>query len=280
VLRWMNYLLPVLAIVAAASVVRGAAVEELSPLRYHHPWGRFGHGSWQSVRMVTEAIDEQGQVTSVSTTETKTTLDEVTAEGVKLRVEVTMDVAGKRLITQPQFVRQGFTGAVAGQNVSQKKLGPTSLTIGGQQVNCESQELEVLGQGQKRVSLICFAETNPHILRRKVVATETANPAGGSESTAEVIDLDMPYKVVSEVKNAAVIRTVQRDANGTTITLSINVPEVPGEVVAHTSKKLDAKGHLVRRSTLELVGYGAMPLDATTENQSWTPRRHRARRQR
>ena len=50
-----------------------------------------------------------GQVTTVSTTETRTTLDEVTPEGVTLRVEVTMEVAGKHMATQPQIIRQGFS---------------------------------------------------------------------------------------------------------------------------------------------------------------------------
>jgi hypothetical protein len=32
---------------------------------------------------------------------------------------------------------------------------------------------------------------------------------------------------------------------------------VPGEVVSESSKKVDTQGRLVRRSTLELVAYGA-----------------------
>jgi hypothetical protein len=34
------------------------------------------------------------------------------------------------------------------------------------------------------------------------------------------------------------------------------VDDVPGEIVSQSSKKLDAQGKVVRRSTLELVGYG------------------------
>jgi hypothetical protein len=34
---------------------------------------------------------------------------------------------------------------------------------------------------------------------------------------------------------------------------------VPGGIVAHSSKELDADGHLIRRSTLEVVDYGLEP---------------------
>ena len=105
-----------------------------------------------------------------------------------------LEVAGRRLTTQPQVVRQGFSGAAKGENVTLKKLAPTSVVIDGKQMPCESQELEILGQGKKRVSLICFSEKNPHLLKRNIVDTESSNPAGNSESTAEVIELDMPYK--------------------------------------------------------------------------------------
>lgn len=264
------------AVVASARPCLAIPPEELALLRYHHPWGRCGEGSWQTVRMVSETLDEQGQVTSVSTTETRTTLEQATADGVTLRVEVVMEVGGKRMLTQPQVVRQGFSGALTGENVTLKRLAPTSILVDGQQMACESQELEILSQGKKKTSLICFSEKNPFILKRSVVATESSNPTASSEATHEAIELDMPYKVLGDVKNAALMRIVQKSSGATTVTLTVNVPEIPGEVVAHTSKKLDAEGHVVRRGTLELIGYRSLPLDANaTDGKNWVPRRHR-----
>ena len=260
-------------------LVEAIPPEEVVPLRFHHPWGRCGEGSWQTVRTVTETLDERGQVTNVSTTETRTTLEQATADGVALRVEVTLEVGGRRLMTQPQIVRQAFSGAVTGENVTLKKLAPTSVVIDGKQMPCESEELEILSQGKKKVSLICFSDKNPHVLKRNIIATESSNPAGNSESTAEVIELDMPYKVLSDVKKAAMVRIVKKDASGSLVTLAVNVPDVPGEVVAHTSKKLDAKGQVTRRSTLELVGYRWVPLDPSSENgKDWPARRRRDKR--
>ena len=69
------------------------------------------------------------------------------------------------------------------------------------------------------------------------------------------------------------VRIVKKDVSGSTVTLTINVPDVPGEVVAHTSKKLDAKGQVTRRSTLELVGYRLIPLDPSSaeKDKDWSP---------
>ncbi len=278
--RWLCTIsFAVLATGAWCCLVQAISPEEVVPLRFHHPWGRCGEGSWQTVRTVTETLDERGHVTNLSTTETRTTLEQATADGVTLRVEVILEVAGKRLRTQPQIVRQAFSGAVTGENVTLKKLAPTSVVIDGKQMPCESEELEILGQGKKNVSLICFSDKNPHVLKRNIIATEASNPAANSESTAEVIELDMPYKVQSEVKKAAMVRIVKKDNTGSLVTLAVNVPEVPGEVVAHTSKKLDAKGQITRRSTLELVGYRWVPLDPSSDNgKDWPPRRRRDKR--
>jgi hypothetical protein len=230
---------------------------------------------------MTETLDERGQVTSVSMAETRTTLEQATADGVTLRVDTMLVVAGRRLLTQPQFVRQTFSGASTGENVTLKKLAPTSLLIDGKQLPCESQELEILGQGKKRVSLICFTPKTPHVLKRNIVATESSNPTGNAEeSTAEVIELDMPHKVLNETKQGAMVRIVKKDKTGSMVTLAVNVPDVPGEVVSHTSKKLDAKGQVTRRSTLELVGFRLVPLDpnGSDDGKDWVPRRRRDRR--
>jgi hypothetical protein len=60
-----------------------------------------------------------------------------------------------------------------------------------------------------------------------------------------------------EPKDAYLVKVEQRNDRGVTTTWSWHVPDVPGEIVDQSSKKLDNEGRLVRRTTLELVGYGA-----------------------
>ena len=71
-----------------------------------HPWGRFHKGAWKRYRVVTESLDDNGQVVNTSVTETKTSLEDVGTDSVTLRVEATMEIAGKRLPAEPKTVRQ------------------------------------------------------------------------------------------------------------------------------------------------------------------------------
>ncbi len=49
------------------------------------------------MRILTETFDEEGNVTSSSVTDNVTTLEKVEAEGVTLKVEVTVEVAGQTI---------------------------------------------------------------------------------------------------------------------------------------------------------------------------------------
>ena len=55
------------------------------------------------------------------------------------------------------------------------------------------------------------------------------------------------------------LKTVQKSPKGTVITLAVLCPEIPGGIISHSSKELDANGRLVRRSTQELIDYGSEP---------------------
>ena len=68
-----------------------------------------------------------------------------------------------------------------------------------------------------------------------------------------------------DAKRAASCFQLKTSDRGTTTTISVHVPEVPGEVVRQTSEKMDASGRLERRSNLELVGYGVESEDSFRE---------------
>ncbi len=70
----------------------------------------------------------------------------------------------------------------------------------------------------------------------------------------EVIALNMPAEVLNKIQCAAHVKTVQKRPGSTIFTLAVVSNEVPGGIIGHTSKELDAQGHLVRRSTLKLLG--------------------------
>ncbi len=80
-----------------------------------------------------------------------------------------------------------------------------------------------------------------------------------SETLSEVVALDMPQRVLAVLKNVACIKTVQKTPKGAVTTLAMSSPDVPGGVVYQTTKETDQAGHLLRRSTLDLVNYGSKP---------------------
>lgn len=268
-------------LVAVAGVA--PAAERDAILQRAHAWARFDTGSWRTVRIVTQSFDEQGNPTDSSITDNKTTVQEVTPKHVTLKVEVTVEVAGQRFGSQPQIIKQGYAGETVGETVSVKPLAPETITIDGQQVRCETEQIEIQGGVTREVSLISYAPQHfPAILKRKSTMRDAADTKTMHEATSEVKAVDMARRVLDErvPKDAYLVRQEQRNDRGVTTTWSWHVPEVPGEIVDQCSKKLDALGRLVRRTTLELVGYEIKGIDPSDSFPDFGRRRaRRARRQ-
>ena len=106
-----------------------AGAVEIAALRQHHPWARFRPGSWKQVRLATETLDAEGKVTTTSIARTRTTLSSVGDDGVTLKVEATIELAGKQIESEPQVVKQGWHGDVADRETTIEDLGEDQLTI-------------------------------------------------------------------------------------------------------------------------------------------------------
>jgi len=234
--------------------------QEASITRRHHPWGCFAPGAWKLVRVVTETLDEKGAVTNTSTTETKTALVKVEEDGVTLRIEVQVEVAGKRFEAEPQTVKQDFHGVLASQKVKAKDLPASHVVIEGQKIPCKVRQLEYADTTSKTLMKIYYSDqVTPYVLKRESVTTDPEGKTTLSETSMQVVALNMPCKVLAEIKTAAHIKAVNKHAKGTTSTLAVISPEVPGGVIGHTSKEVDAAGRPIRRSALELIDYGLEP---------------------
>lgn len=255
-MRFVRQNIPLLGILLAASSWTALAAGQDPALRKYHPWAYFNEGSWAKVRVVTQTFDASGRLVSSGMMETRTVLQAVEQDSVTLLVENTVEIGGKRLASQPQIVKQGYSGEQVGQNVAIKNLGAAQVTIDGKQIACQMQEVEVMAEGRRRSTLVHFSDAvAPYILRRKSVLSDPAGNQAANEVDVEVIALDMPTKVLSEIHPAAHVKVVQKNDHGTTVTLSVNATDIPGEVISHSSKSVDSQGHVVRRSTLEVVGY-------------------------
>ena len=142
------------------------------PLRQHHPWARFRPGSWKQVRLVTETLDAQGKVITTSIARTKTTLASVGDDGVTLKVEATIELAGKQIESEPQTVKQGWHGDVADHETAITDLGEDQLTVAGTRIPCRVEQAEVLTPAVRIVTKTWFSDrVSPYILRREARAT-------------------------------------------------------------------------------------------------------------
>jgi hypothetical protein len=233
-----------------------AAAADLEVLRNSCPWVRFPVGSWKQVRVTVESLDSQGYVTGRTITETKTTLESLDEQGVVLRVESTYEVRGKRISNEPQLIRQTFGGIPAGHAISVKQLPDETVTMDRRKLPCRVQQMEFDEGQRRRVNLIHYCETNPFILRSLTTVAEPDDKEPSELTQAEVVDLEKPIAVLGQVKNAAHVRVTHKNESGTTQTDSYTVAEVPGGEVSASSNKLDQDGTIVRRTTVELQGYG------------------------
>lgn len=234
--------------------------ETASGLRQRHPWGRFEPGAWKLVRVVTETLDEYGTVVSTSTAETKTTLKEVGDNSVTLLVEVVAEIGGRRLDAEPQTIKQGLHGELPGQVVNVSDGGPAKVAIEGREYPCRVEESESTCGNAKTVARTYYsATTAPYALKMESVTTDLQSGVKVCETEWEVSNLSIPSRILKEVRTAARVRTIYKHAKGSTTTLAVTSPEVPGGIVCHNARELDGNGRLVRRSTLELVAYGTDP---------------------
>jgi hypothetical protein len=225
-----------------------------------HPWGRFGPGTWKMVRVVTETLNEQGQVVSTSTTDTKTTLVDIDRDGVTLEVEACMEVAGKRFQVEPQTVRQGFHGETIGSELKLKEPVDGQVVVEDRKIPCRVQQLTIVGPSGKTNLTVHFSTTvPPYVLKRECVVTDADGKSTVSDTNTEVTVLDMPVRVQDELRGGTYVKTVHKNLKSTVTTMAVVVSDVPGGVVSHSSKEVDKNGRLVRRSTLELVDYNSDP---------------------
>ena len=235
----------------------GALVaSETVTVRKGHPWGRFRPGSWKKVRLVTETFDAQGKLTATSIARTRTTLASVSDEGLKLRVEATVDLAGKQVESDPQFVEQGWRGDATDREATVMDLGTDQISIAGMPITCRVEQVETTPPSGKVITKTWYSDkVSPYVLRRDSMTYDAENGRVVSQTQAEVVALSRSIRVLRRHRQAAEMRVISTHAGGTTRTRLWSSLEVPGGVVAQESEEFDSQGKLARRSKLELIGY-------------------------
>ncbi|GIW93753.1 MAG: hypothetical protein KatS3mg110_1794 [Pirellulaceae bacterium] len=241
----------VVAVVAAISSAQDSPVVTL------HEWRSFSPGAWKRVRVLRETFDDKGHPVNRTTAETTTTLVEIDENGLKLRAEVSVEVAGRRFAPQPQEVWYGFQGQTKGQVAETSRLGTEKIELNGQKFDAQVCQVLVRDGKLERTSRLYCVEEFPHVLRRQSVLLDLSGeqPKELDRLTSELVAWNLPYPYDRELLSVAMIRTVAVRPDGKTVTIELQSPEVPGYVVAHWSTRWDAAGRIVERSVLELLDF-------------------------
>lgn len=258
-------------ICAVPAAARSASAQDIP--REHHAWARFAPGSWKLVRIVTENFDSSGRVIAASTTETRTTLKEAGSEGFTLAIESTVDVDGKRIVSEPQQVTQQYNGAMNGQTAVVRLAGSESVTIDGKSYACRVHVYEISGAGQKTITRTLYSsELSPYVLRRETNVVDLASNTVVSKVLVEVKDLNVPHMACGQVHQAARMHVEQKHSKGSETMDALTSSRVPGGVIWHSSVLVDGAGVKVSHSKLELVDYHAVSRDEHPRNAHSLPR--------
>lgn len=251
--------------VALTAIAQEAAVAQEKGVfpRRHHAWARFKPGAWKTIRETTEVFDEDGKIKSTSIKHSRTTFLGIKGNQITLLVEgVTESVGGKHPLG-PTEIKERLCGVAADQKVKLKTGGKATVTIDKKMYKCSVIEAVVTDPDKKTVTTIkiYFSDSvSPHVLRREMVTVDATSKMELSRTTISAYALDMPQRVLGEIRATSIFKAVYVNGETRTITWAVSCAAVPGEVISRTSKVLDSKnGRLLRRTTLELVDYDLKP---------------------
>jgi hypothetical protein len=220
-------------------------------------WARFPVGSWKLVRTVTQSYDPQGNVTETTTVETQTTLTKVEKNKLTLKIDFTTYVNGRRQQGVPQEVVQGFWGEDPTiQEVKETVAKDSKIVVEGREIPCTVHQASYTDGEYKTLSKqYVSTEQAPFVLKRETITTTDQQPQPKYRTVSEVFALQMPCKIGGDLRFASHERVVRQTPQETLISLDVVVPDVPGGVIQRTTKETDAKGQLLRHSTMEIVSY-------------------------
>ena len=234
----------------------GVVAQEWIPSPDQHGWGRFKPGSWKTVRVISDMLDAEGNVTSTTKTETTTTLLEKKGNSYTLEVEVTVEIGDRRITSEPKQIKRNFS--VNGDSkINIKRQGKVDdLDFNGTAIPVDKLEVTLRGDIGRRYSVVLASkDVAPFIFRRDTVLYDTENKQQ-YRTQVSVDEHGLAHKVLGETKTVCHLKTVHTQNKKVTTSDETYCADVPGGIIAHRSTETNENGKVTRRSTLELIDYG------------------------
>ncbi|MBI1903733.1 MAG: hypothetical protein HYS13_21735 [Planctomycetia bacterium] len=252
--------------------------------RSTHPWAQFGGGSWSMVRKTSETVNEKGQ-RETTVTMTKSTLVAIDDETYTLKIETTVDANGKQIVPPPQVVRHTFEDLPADTTATVHDVAAdktVEVEIEEKKFACRVYQVSFKNEIHQTTTTTFYnSAVAPHVLKRESSTIDTQSRNLERHVRQWVIALDMPCRVRDDIKSASHLRIDEKHSGGTMTTLVVQCRDVPGGVIGQSSKEMDTRGNVIRRSTLELVDFGVKQaelrttLDSRGHRRRWLARRAR-----
>tara|TARA_Y100001933_G_scaffold187406_1_gene186401 strand:- start:6417 stop:7280 length:864 start_codon:yes stop_codon:yes gene_type:complete len=248
----------------------------------HNGWGRFSPGAWRTARIITESFDDEGNRTGTTTTVERIALQRSRRGYATLRIESVLEVGGKKFDSPVRTISVGYHGEEIGNRTLMQDIGPEDTKVDGEQIPCRVRQYEIESPGQHKLIKLHYSdECAPYVLRRETVTTLGEDEDPAYRNQLEVTALDRPHPVLDEIKTTSHQKMVKTNGKSATTKWSIHAGDVPGEVVSYRSEEKDNQGHLIRRSTMELMDYGYdAPFDEIEEVEQKVRRRDKRRSRR
>ena len=220
--------------------------------REHHAWARFEVHSWKTTKILTDLIDDAGNITSTVRRETTTRLLETELDRYILEVESTVQIGEQKVNHSNQKLKRNINTQGEGFAAAVEK---GTLKIGGKDFNVDIRVVTLHTKQGKRVSRVSFCkETTPHVLKRTTTYYEKKS-APLYTTTSAVTEFGVKQDVLGDAKTVCRIITTHKQNGTTTITDELYCADIPGGIIAQKIIETNADDQITLRTTLELTNY-------------------------
>ncbi len=243
------------AVILSFAVGSAAGAQSLpwSPTSVSHAWAKFGPRTWKTVRVVTQAYDTTGKLEQVSTSIIRTRVTRVTRRGVGLCISTRVQIAGDELPAAPKLITSPFSKDSPGF----RRVGKKLITIGMCDYETLVYQSIVEEEGTRRTDTVYYSDkTTPGVLKREMISREVATNETISTTAITVTELAKTRSILGASKKTWTVATVMKRGGRTTISTEINCGDVPGALVSRTTEERDSDGRILRRTKLDLTGFG------------------------
>ena len=220
--------------------------------REHHAWARFEVHSWKTTKILTDLIDDAGNITSTVRRETTTRLLETELDRYILEVESTVQIGEQKVNHSNQKLKRNINTQGEGFAAAVEK---GTLKIGGKDFNIDIRVVTLHTKQGKRVSRDSFCkETTPHVLKRTTTYYDKKS-APLYTTTSAVTEFGVKQDVLGDAKTVCRIITTHKQNGTTTITDELYCADIPGGIIAQKIIETNADDQITLRTTLELTNY-------------------------